>query len=97
MVSIQHKPDVSQEQLKSEIISNVLWPVFEKFPFDDETDILINPSGRFVKGGAEADTGVTGRKLMVDMDIRICLVGGVNYDRTTERGYQKAAGEGFRI
>lgn len=66
MVSIQHKPDVSQEQLKSEIISNVLWPVFEKFPFDDETDILINPSGRFVKGGAEADTGVTGRKLMVD-------------------------------
>lgn len=66
VVSIQHKPDVSQEQLKSEIISNVLWPVFEKFPFDDETDILINPSGRFVKGGAEADTGVTGRKLMVD-------------------------------
>ena len=44
----------------------MLWPVFEKYPFDDETEILINPSGRFVEGGPAADTGLTGRKIMVD-------------------------------
>ena len=44
----------------------MLWPVFEKFPFDDATEILINPSGRFVEGGPAADTGLTGRKIMVD-------------------------------
>ena len=66
VVSIQHMEDVNLDQLRSEIISNVLWPVFENFPFDDDTLILVNPSGRFVKGGADADTGLTGRKLMVD-------------------------------
>lgn len=66
VVSIQHKESVQLEQLRSEIISNVLWPVFEKFPFDNDTEILVNPAGRFVKGGPDADTGLTGRKLMVD-------------------------------
>ena len=66
VVSIQHKESVQLEQLRSEIISNILWPVFEKFPFDNDTEILVNPSGRFVKGGPDADTGLTGRKLMVD-------------------------------
>lgn len=66
VVSIQHREDVNLDQLRSEVISNVLWPVFEQFPFDDDTLILVNPSGRFVKGGADADTGLTGRKLMVD-------------------------------
>ena len=66
VVSIQHKESVELEQLRSEIVSNILWPVFEKFPFDKETEILVNPSGRFVKGGPDADTGLTGRKLMVD-------------------------------
>ena len=66
VVSVQHKESVELEKLRSEIISNILWPVFEKFPFDKETEILVNPSGRFVKGGPDADTGLTGRKLMVD-------------------------------
>ena len=66
VVSIQHKESVQLKQLRSEIISNILWPVFEKFPFDKDTEILVNPSGRFVKGGPDADTGLTGRKLMVD-------------------------------
>lgn len=66
VVSVQHKESVELEQLRSEIIANILWPVFEKFPFDQETEILVNPSGRFVKGGPDADTGLTGRKLMVD-------------------------------
>lgn len=66
VVSIQHDENVNLDQLRSEVISNVLWPVFGNFPFDDDTLILVNPSGRFVKGGADADTGLTGRKLMVD-------------------------------
>ena len=66
VVSVQHSADKDLDTLRSEIISEVLWPVFEKFPFDDDTEILVNPSGRFVKGGPSADTGLTGRKIIVD-------------------------------
>lgn len=66
VVSVQHSAEKDMETLRSELISEVLWPVFEKFPFDEQTEILVNPSGRFVKGGPAADTGLTGRKLMVD-------------------------------
>lgn len=66
VVSVQHDKDKTQEQLKSDILNNVLWQCFEDFPLDDETEILINPSGRFVEGGPAADTGLTGRKIMVD-------------------------------
>lgn len=66
VVSVQHRADKSQEELKADILNNVLWQCFEDFPFDNETEILINPSGRFVLGGPAADTGLTGRKLMVD-------------------------------
>lgn len=66
VVSIQHNKDKTQEQLTSDITSNVLWQCFEDFPIDENTEILINPSGRFVEGGPSADTGLTGRKIMVD-------------------------------
>jgi S-adenosylmethionine synthetase len=66
VVSVQHKEDKNLEVLRNEVISEVLWPVFEKFPFDDATEILVNPSGRFVEGGPATDTGLTGRKIMVD-------------------------------
>lgn len=66
VVSVQHDKNKTQEQLKMDILNNVLWQCFEDFPFDDNTEILINPSGRFVKGGPSADTGLTGRKIMVD-------------------------------
>jgi S-adenosylmethionine synthetase len=66
VVSIQHDENKTQEELKSDILNNVLWQCFEDFPFDDDTEILINPSGRFVEGGPAADTGLTGRKIMVD-------------------------------
>ena len=66
VVSVQHDKNKSQEVLKSDILSNVLWQCFEDFPFDEDTEILINPSGRFVLGGPAADTGLTGRKIMVD-------------------------------
>ena len=66
VVSVQHDKDKTREELKSDILNNVLWQCFEDFPFDDDTEILINPSGRFVEGGPAADTGLTGRKIMVD-------------------------------
>ncbi len=66
VVSVQHDKDKTQEQLKADIFNNVLWQCFEDFPFDGDTEILINPSGRFVEGGPAADTGLTGRKIMVD-------------------------------
>ncbi|EDN8993469.1 methionine adenosyltransferase [Listeria monocytogenes] len=66
VVSVQHEAYKRQAEIELDIISNVLWHAFEDFPFDEDTDVLINPSGRFVVGGPEADTGLTGRKLMVD-------------------------------
>lgn len=66
VVSVQHNKDKTQKQLTSDITSNVLWQCFEDFPIDENTEILINPSGRFVEGGPSADTGLTGRKIMVD-------------------------------
>lgn len=66
VVSVQHDKDKTQEELSWDIRNNVLWQCFEDFPFDDGTEILINPSGRFVEGGPAADTGLTGRKIMVD-------------------------------
>ncbi|WP_396276439.1 methionine adenosyltransferase [Haloimpatiens lingqiaonensis] len=66
VVSVQHENNKSQEELKADIINYVLWQCFEDFPFDNETEILINPSGQFILGGPAADTGLTGRKIMVD-------------------------------
>lgn len=66
VVSVQHEPYKRQAEIEQDIIENVLWQVFEDYLFDEDTDILINPSGRFVVGGPTADTGLTGRKLMVD-------------------------------
>lgn len=66
IISIHHHKDKSYEELKKEILNLVLYPAFEDFSFDDDTEIFINPSGRFVIGGPTSDTGLTGRKLMVD-------------------------------
>jgi S-adenosylmethionine synthetase len=66
IISIQHHKDKSYEKLREEVFTYVLLPAFEEFPFDKDTEILINPTGRFVLGGPAADTGITGRKLMVD-------------------------------
>src|SRR5699024_1797666 len=66
VISIHHHKDKDYDELKREILTFVLLPAFADFPFDEDTEILINPSGRFVIGGPTADTGLTGRKLMVD-------------------------------
>ncbi|MEK5393035.1 methionine adenosyltransferase [Margalitia sp. FSL K6-0131] len=66
VISVQHDKNKTQEELEADILNNVLWQCFEDFPFDDETELLVNPSGQFVLGGPAADTGLTGRKIMVD-------------------------------
>ena len=76
VVSVQHKADKNLKDLEEEIIAQVLHPALASFPFDDKTEILINPSGRFVEGGPSADTGLTGRKLMVDTYGGLALHGG---------------------
>jgi hypothetical protein len=48
VISVQHEANKTQEQLRTDIMNNVLWQCFEDFPMDDDTEILINPSGRFV-------------------------------------------------
>lgn len=66
VVSCQHMADKNRKKLEQEIKNKVLSPALRLLPPDDETAVYINPSGRFVCGGMDADTGVTGRKLMVD-------------------------------
>lgn len=66
IVSCQHAEEKSLKELEQEIRQKVLLPALRPLPADPETKIVINPSGRFVVGGMEADTGLTGRKLMVD-------------------------------
>ena len=66
IVSCQHEEEKSLRKLEHEIREKVLRPALRMLPPDEDTKILINPSGRFVCGGLDADTGLTGRKLMVD-------------------------------
>ena len=65
VVSTQHAPEVSQKELREAVYQLILVPALGKY-LDQNTEVLINPSGSFVLGGFEADTGLTGRKLMVD-------------------------------
>lgn len=66
IVSCQHAEEKNLKDLEREIRQKVLLPALRPLPADPETRIIINPSGRFIAGGMEADTGLTGRKLMVD-------------------------------
>ena len=66
VVSSQHKADVSQEQLHKDITEKVILPTIPASLLDDDTKILINPTGRFVVGGPQGDSGLTGRKIIVD-------------------------------
>ena len=66
IVSVQHKDIKDLGELRREIITEIIYPLLSRYHFPKETEILINPSGRFVEGGPAADTGLTGRKLMVD-------------------------------
>ena len=66
VISAQHDPDVSNEQLEREITEEVIKKIVPAELLDDDTKIYINPSGRFVIGGPAGDTGLTGRKILVD-------------------------------
>ena len=66
IVSAQHDPDVTQEQIRADILKHVIGAVVPAEMVDDETTYLINPTGRFVIGGPQGDTGLTGRKIIVD-------------------------------
>ena len=66
VVSSQHSAEVSLEKLRSDILEKVIKPVIPSGLLDDNTKIYINPTGRFVIGGPQGDTGLTGRKIIVD-------------------------------
>lgn len=66
VVSSQHDPDVTLDRIREDIIANVVDPVVDKSLLDDETKYFINPTGRFVIGGPHGDSGLTGRKIIVD-------------------------------
>ena len=66
LISTQHNADVKQAELKQDIIKNVIKEVIPDDMKDENTKIYINPTGRFVIGGPLGDTGLTGRKIIVD-------------------------------
>lgn len=66
VISSQHSADVSQEKIHDDILREVILPVLPKDLIDDNTRYLINPTGRFVIGGPNGDSGLTGRKIIVD-------------------------------
>ncbi|MDO4545436.1 MAG: methionine adenosyltransferase [Bacillota bacterium] len=66
VVSTQHDPDVTMEQIREDIIRHVIRPVVDGALLDDDTKYYVNPTGRFVIGGPHGDSGLTGRKIIVD-------------------------------
>jgi S-adenosylmethionine synthetase len=66
LISTQHAPDVSLEMMESDLWKHVVDAVIPRELIDGGTDLLVNPSGRFELGGPAADTGLTGRKIVVD-------------------------------
>ena len=66
VLSTQHGPEISQEQIHEDIKKYVFDPILPKNMIDDDTKFYINPTGRFVIGGPHGDSGLTGRKIIVD-------------------------------
>ena len=66
VVSSQHDPDVSLEQIRADVIEHVIRPIIDPALMDENTIIHVNPTGRFVIGGPHGDSGLTGRKIIVD-------------------------------
>lgn len=66
LMSIQHDPDIDMNAFKAYIKENIMIPVAKSFGLNSDFEVIINPTGQFVIGGPAGDTGVTGRKIIVD-------------------------------
>jgi S-adenosylmethionine synthetase len=66
VISTQHADDVTQEQIRADVIEHIIRPVLPVEMLDEQTKIFVNPTGRFVIGGPMGDAGLTGRKIIVD-------------------------------
>ena len=66
LISTQHDPDVTQQQIKKDLIEHVIKPIVPSDLLDDKTKYFVNPTGRFVIGGPHGDSGLSGRKIIVD-------------------------------
>ncbi|SDN37292.1 methionine adenosyltransferase [Acetanaerobacterium elongatum] len=66
VVSSQHNPEITLDQIRSDIIEHVIRPVISSALLDENTHYFVNPTGRFVIGGPQGDSGLTGRKIIVD-------------------------------
>ncbi len=66
VISTQHSPEATLEQIRTDLIGYVITPIIPDYLLDDETKIWVNPTGNFVVGGPQGDTGLTGRKIIVD-------------------------------
>ena len=66
VISTQHDPEISQSQIREDIVKYVITPLLPSSLYDDKTKIFVNPTGRFVIGGPQGDAGLTGRKIIVD-------------------------------
>src|SRR5690606_29868661 len=66
VISAQHHPDVTQEEIRRDLIREVIEPIIPSQLLDEKSRYLINPTGRFVIGGPQGDAGLTGRKIIVD-------------------------------
>ena len=66
VISTQHAPEATNDQIEKDIIDHVIKPIVPEELLDENTKIFVNPSGRFVIGGPAGDSGLTGRKILVD-------------------------------
>ncbi|MCH4166752.1 MAG: methionine adenosyltransferase [Megasphaera sp.] len=66
VISAQHSPEATRAQIEKDLLENVIKPELPEGLFDDKTKLFINPTGRFVIGGPQGDSGLTGRKIIVD-------------------------------
>lgn len=66
VISAQHGPEVTRDQIEKDLLEYVIKPELAEGLFDDKTKLFINPTGRFVIGGPQGDSGLTGRKIIVD-------------------------------
>ena len=92
VISSQHSPSVSQEQLHADVMEHVIKAIIPAKLLDENTKYYINPTGRFVVGGPQGDTGLTGRKIMVMLATAAALSLARTPARLTARPHMLPAG-----